>query len=68
MKRITLFAVIGFTLLLLSSLYYFGVNVNAYLGEIENYPIIHVILSFLRVIAYCFIIYFFVVLYKKQKQ
>lgn len=65
MKKATLFAVIGFGILIITNLYYL-INSISLLSQVESYYVMYVVLNFLRLAATCGIWYFFFTLYKKQ--
>ena len=67
MKRITLYALIGFALMSLLSIFYLGNSIYLYCsGLVENYNPLYIVTNFIRVIAIALITYFFFALYKKQ--
>lgn len=65
MKKATQFALIGFSILVLISLYNSIMSIILAV-EIDDYKIWYVISNFLRLIAFCGVWYFFFTLYKKQ--
>lgn len=65
MKKATQFALIGFSILILISLY--NVIMSIILAvEIDDYKVRYVISNFFHLIALCCVWYFFFTLYKNQ--
>lgn len=67
MKKITLFALIGFSILLILDLYGIGINIYNYLEMEYNMFLNNSIICFIRTVGIAFITYFFFALYKKTK-
>lgn len=66
MKKITRYAIIGFSIMVLLNLFYFGRGIYIY-TEFPDYSLVYVVGSLLRTIALGLILLFFYGLYSKQK-
>lgn len=67
MKKITLYALIGFAVMLLLNIFYLGNNIYMYCSDlVENYNPLWIVTNFVRIVATALITYFFFALYKKQ--
>lgn len=65
MKTVTLYALIGFTLMLLINIYYLVANIG---GIFDRINLLWIIPRFIQIVAIALITYFFFALHKKQNK